>query len=251
VKRLLPPLLALAAVALPAAGDFGVPPEVKYDNVPYNGRFTFNRLRFKPSRWGPGNYLWGLDLKWNHDYPRAEQHLMKILKETTTLDPNLEGNIYALDEPELFSHPIAYLSEPGYWTMTEKEAASLRAYLLKGGFLILDDFVAFQWDNFVEQMRVLLPQHRLVELDGSHPIFDSFFRIDPKNFGHPYLRGYPPGYWGVFEDNDPSKRLMLIANYNHDIGEYWEWSDTGFVPIDLSNEAYKLGVNYIIYAMTH
>lgn len=58
-------------------------------------------------------------------------------------------------------------------------------------------------------------------------------------------------YHGIFEDNDPAKRLMVIANYNGDMGEFWEWSDSGFVPIDLSNEAYKLGVNYVIYTLTH
>ena len=68
---------------------------------------------------------------------------------------------------------------------------------------------------------------------------------------HPSNYNVIPEFFGIFEDNDPNKRLMVIANYNNDIGDYWEWSDAGFLPIDLSNEAYKLGVNYIVYAMTH
>jgi hypothetical protein len=247
------PLLGLVlASGLLGAADIGDPPEVGYKNIPYNGRFTFVRLRFRPSYWGPGDYIWGLDLKWNHDYPRAEAHFMKILKETTTLDPNQGGgNILALDDPELFNYPVAYLCEPGFWTMTEAETKSLRSYLLKGGFLIVDDFAGSHWYNFEEQMRKLLPGGRMVELDASHPIFDSFFRVDPREFHHPYFRGVESKTLGVFEDNDPKKRLMVIVNYNQDVSEYWEWSDTNWVPIEISNEAYKLGVDYVIYGMTH
>ena len=100
-------------------------------------------------------------------------------------------------------------------------------------------------------MSLLLPEGRLVELDVSHPIFHAFFEIETLDFVPFYGRGVRPSFHGVFEDNDPSKQLLLIANYNNDIGEYWEYSDTGFTPIELSNEAYKLGVNYVIYSMTH
>ena len=251
MRRLGLGLLVVAAGLLPVRADLALPLDLPYENVPYDGRFTFTRLRFTPSRWGPGNYIWGLDLKWNHDYPRAESHFVKILQETTTIDATLEGfNILALDDPELFRYPVAYLCEPGFWTMSEDEVQGLRAFLLKGGFLIADDFRGGHWYNFVEQLGRVLPEARLVQLDASHPIFDSFFRIDPYALEHPFFRA-PPTYHGVFEDNDPSRRLMLIANYNNDIGEYWEWSDTGFIPIELNNEAYKLGVNYIVYGMTH
>ena len=113
-----------------------------------------------------------------------------------------------------------------------------------------DDFAGQHWYNFAEQMRKVLPEARLVPLDTSHPIFDSFFHIESLDFDHP---NYPvkAQFLGVFEDNDPNKRLLLVANYNHDLGELWEFSDTGFVPVDLTNDAYKYGVNYIVYAMTH
>ncbi len=90
-------------------------PDVPYENFPYNGRFTFVRLKFDPWYWGSGRYAWGLDLKWNHDYPRGERHFTKILSELTLLEPNMGGgNILALDDPELFQYPWAYLCEPGY-----------------------------------------------------------------------------------------------------------------------------------------
>ena len=244
-------MLALFAGGV-TSRDARLPAGVSFENTAYNGRFTFVRIRYEPSRWGPGNYAWGLDLKWNHDYPRAETHFMKILKETTTLDPNMAGgNILALDDPELFNYPVAYLCEPGFWIPSDAESAGLRTYLHKGGFLIVDDFAGPQWDNFEAQMRRVLPASRLVELEATHPVFDSFFRVDPSGFHHPYFRGAPSRFLGVFEDNDPGKRLMVVVNYNQDLSEYWEWSDTGFIPIELSNEAYKLGVDYVIYGMTH
>ena len=224
-------------------------------NIPYNGRFTFVRLRFTPQRtgWGSGGYFGG-NYWWDHDYPRAERHFTRMLSELTALIPNTEGNagnILALDDPDLFKYPIAYMSEPGYWAMNEAEVEALRNYLLKGGFVIFDDFSGSDWFNFEEQMRRVLPDHGLVRLDASHPIFHSFFEIETlDHFVHPY-RGVRSLFYGVFEDDDPGKRLMLIVNYNNDIGESWEWSDTGFIPIDLTNDAYELGINYIVYAMTH
>ena len=245
--------VALVLAAVPLSASFVDAPDVPYTNVSYNGRFTFVRLRFTPSYWGPGPYRWGLDLKWNHDYPRGETHFTKIVDELTYVGPNRHGgNILAMDDPELFKYPWAYLCEVGFWTLTEPETVGLRAYLQKGGFLVVDDFMeSLQWDNFETQMRKVLPDARLVELDVSHPIFDSFFHIETLEFEHPNFPEIKPVYYGIFEDNDPGKRLMVIANYNHDIGEYWEWSDEDWIPIELSNEAYKLGVNYVIYGMTH
>jgi hypothetical protein len=213
----------------------------------YDGRFTFVRLRYGS---GIQTGRRGMFNAWNHDYPRAERNLALILQELTLIDVNHEARILALDDPELFNYPIAYMWEPGYWTMTDLQAARFRQYLLKGGFAIFDDFEYDQWDNFEAQVRRVLPEARFVRLDQSHVVFDSFFRMKTIDFPHP-MYGIMPSYYGVFEDNDPAKRLMIIANHNHDVAEYWEYSGTGRMPIDLSNEAYKLGVNYMIYGLTH
>jgi hypothetical protein len=232
-------------------------PPIEYQgNTPYDGRFVFIRLRYSTgfggrSRGGP---------PWSHDYPRGEVHFTKILKEITYVQPRLDGsNILALDDPELFNYPVAYMAEPGFWTMTDKETESFRSYLKKGGFVIFDDFRSAEghWDNLQEQMRRVLPEARWIEIDdGSHPVWHSFFEIkDPKALAvHPTYAGYGPmvlTYWGIFEDNDPTKRLIAIANVNGDISEYWEFSDTGFAPVALNNEAYKYGINYVIYGLTH
>lgn len=253
-RRMLRSVLALClvsvAVTVAAQGRRFRGERVQFEEqVPYDGRFTFARIRYTalPDMEGFGRG----DLKWDHDYPRAERNFTKILKEITLIDPYLEGgNILAADDPELMKYPIAYLCEPGYWTMTETEMLALRAYLAKGGFLIIDDFAGWHWSNFEEQIRLLLPEARLERLDISDPIFDSFYRIESLEFAHPNNR-LPSEFWGVYEDNDKSKRLLMIINYNNDIGDYWEWSDAGFLPIDLTNEAYKLGVNYVMYAFTH
>ena len=221
-------------------------------NTPYDGRFVFLRLRYDMGGFGFGFGRRGGGPPWSHDYPDGEMHFMKIMEEITLLKPRTNGsNILDLDDPELFNYPIAYMAEPGFWTLTDRQAESFRAYLKKGGFVIFDDFRGYDWENLQDQMRRVLPEWNWVQLDGTHPIFHSFFEInDPASLVPPY-GGLPPSYWGIFENNDPKRRLVALANVNNDISEYWEFSDTGFAPVDLNNEAYKYGINYVIYGLTH
>ena len=227
-------------------------PNVPYENIDYNGRFTFIRVRFEPTFWSLGNHYWGLDLKWNHDYPRGDLHFAKMVSELTYVDVNTDTtNIIGLDDPEIFKYPWIYLCEVGFWNPTEEEVQNFREYLLKGGFVVIDDFFWGHWMNFEAQIRRVFPDAQLMEVPESHPVFDSFFQTEPLSYINPNYPEIQPAYYGIFEDNDPEKRLMVIVNYNSDIGEFWEWSDTGWVPIDLSNDAYKLGIDYVIYGMTH
>lgn len=258
LAALLPAVLALAGPA-PADAQIGrrqQPQDIESLNPGYNGTFQFVRLRFGVD----GGGMFGRrrrEPEWAHDYPRAERNFLQILDETTYVGPTVDAsNIMRLDDPELFKHPVAYIVEVGYWEPTDSEAEALGQYLRKGGFLIVDDFrdggYRSEWGNFTYQMSRVLPGAQLVQLDGSHEIFDSFFRIEhPERFVPATFQGLPPLYYGVFEDNDRDKRLMMIVNFNNDIAEYWEFSDRGYYPIDLSNDAYKLGVNYIVYSMTH
>jgi len=229
---------------------FGVRPT---DNTPYDGRFTFVRLYFEAGRraMGTGYYGSNGEPPWAHDYPRAERNLMKILDEITFVDPTTGGgNVFALTDPELFRYPLLYISESGFWAPTEAEAKAFREYLLKGGFAIFDDFHYYDVPYVIEMLKQVLPGLHPMPLDGSEPIFDSFFKIDVATL---HAQNYGGGivWYGIFEDNDRRKRLMAILAGNGDIGESWEFSDTGWVPIDISNEAYKLGVNFIVYALTH
>lgn len=219
-------------------------------NASYDGRFTFVRLKYEMSLDGFGGGRFRREPPWAHDYPTSDRNFPQILGELSTV-PTRPGQhiILGLTDPELFKYPVAYMSEPGYWRPNEQEVEGIRNYLLKGGFVIFDDFAGRDWINFEQQMRRALPAHRFVPITLDHPVFDSFYRIASLDYTHPYY-GVKAEFWGIFEDNDPTKRLMVVANYNNDIGDYWEYSATGFFPVDLSNEAYKLGINYVVYALT-
>lgn len=216
-------------------------------NLPYDGRFTFIRLRY-----GPPIPYQTQRFGWSHDYPDGEEHFTKILNEISYLGARVEqSNVMALDDPDLPRYPVAYMCEPGRWTMTDPEAAAFRAYLLKGGFVFFDDYRGgYDWNNFEAQMRRVLPEGRWIDLDVTHPVYHVFFEIKTLDVPQYYDRGSAE-FRAIFEDNDPKKRIIALANFNTDISEYWEFSDTGFKPIDESNEAYKIGVNYIMYGMTH
>jgi hypothetical protein len=221
-------------------------PQRGYEQVPYNGGFTFTRIRYGGDGFRRGGSAWA------HDYPSADRNLPKIIEYLSTIPINVDGsNVYDLDDPEIFRHPIIYLSEPGFWGMTDAEGESLRKYLLKGGFLILDDFEREQWYNMEAQLSRAMPDHQLIEIGPDHPVFSSFFELNDIYVPHPLVR-VTPKYFALFEDNDPSRRMLVLVNYDSDLAEYWEWAgDESFVPITMSNEAFKLGVNYILYALTH
>ena len=242
----------LSPAVLPA------PQDIESLNTWYDGKVHFVRIMYTPAGRGRfGGRRGGREPVWAHDYPRGERNFMKIIGEMTDIDALVDGsNILTLDDPRLFQYPIAYIVEVGSWEPTDAEVEGLSQYLQKGGFLIVDDFRdEFSYgtpnlSSFMLQMGRGLPGIQFVELDETHEIFDSFFRIDPHQVIPPY-GPQTPVWYGLFEDNDPEKRLMVIVNYDNDISEYWEFSDMGFYPIDLSNEAYKLGVNYLVYALTH
>ena len=230
-------------------GGFDLPGHAYRADVEYDGRITFVRLRWRGGSFG--RRYW--NSAWDHDYPRAEQNLSQILRELTFIDIRQDGSrVLALDDPELMRFPIAFMWEPGFWELTDTEAAAFRAYLLKGGFAVFEDFDgAQQWSNFEGQMRRVIPEGRFVRLDQDQRIFDSFFGIaDIYSIIHP-MSSERPSYYGLYEDNDPSKRLMVVANFDNDVPEYWEWSGRGLFPFDNTSEAYKLGVNYMIYGLTH
>ena len=221
-------------------------------NAKYDGKFTFVRIAYTERGFGRGGPFWA------HDYPRGEEHFMKILEALTLVPLHVEEhNIMSLADPELFKYPVIYMCEPGSWNMSDAEAVALRAYLQKGGFMIIDDMGGGtgrrpdQWPNLEFQMSRVFPQGQWEDIEADHPIFHSFYEIlNPHDIPQYYDSGKPI-FRGMHEDNDKSKRLMVFVNYNTDISEFWEWSDTGLKPIDESNEAYKLGINEFMYGIIH
>jgi hypothetical protein len=246
LRRLALVLILVVAVALPALAQFGrrryMPPAVA--PVDYNGQFVIVRLWYPRY---PG---------WSYDYPDMEQNFTLILRDVSLLPAYPDGsNIFRMDDPKLLNFPVAYLSEPGYWLPSDSEAQGLRTYLQKGGFLIVDDFhFENEWRVFEAAMRKVLPTARIDRLTASHPIFNSFFSIKSLDIPYPGRlgeQGLTGEFYGIHEDNDPSKRLMVVIDYNMDIGDYMEHSGNGFFAVDPTNEAFKFGVNYLVYGMSH
>jgi hypothetical protein len=171
-RRRVVALVVVLAVAVPLVaaaqrgGRFGRSRFVQYENAAYDGRFTFARIQY--ARYGG----------WAADYPTMERNLTTILQEITALRPNVTAsNVHTFDDPELLKYPIAYLSEPGYWFPDDAEVHSLRRYLQKGGFLIVDDFhFPNEWNVFEAAMRRVVPDARIERLDLKHPVFNSSFR---------------------------------------------------------------------------
>jgi len=229
--------------------------EIPKTDQDLSGRFTFVRIRyadtsfcngyFDPTIIGDGGFWW------SHDYPVAGRHLMKIMAELSKTDVTLDVDepIFTFDDPQLFKYPFAYLCEIGCMNLDEKEIAGLREYILRGGFLLIDDFRSpGQFYNLQRQLQQALPEYEMKKLDLSHPIFNCFFSIKTLDLNPIYGYQYMPEFWGL---EDKNGRLMMVINYNYDVSDFWQFSDNPFRPIEETNEAYKFGVNYIIYALTH
>lgn len=232
----------LFALAIPvwAAAQFGsyLSPRTAY--FEYDDRWVFTRLRYRSSS------------SWSHDYPRADRHLAYIVADISKARVRTDGsNVLDVGDAEIFRHPLVYMSEPGFWDMTDADAQNLRQYLLKGGLILFDDFETTQWSNMAAQMRRVLPEYQWIEIDVTHPVFHTFFDLKKIDYHHPMYPGMVPEYKALFEGNDPAGRMLALANHNNDLAEYWEWSDRGYFGVDPTNEAYRIGVNYVIYSLTH
>ena len=233
-------------------GGFSYEPTVT--NARYDGRFTFARLKYTV---GPGGYYYHGMPAWAHGYPLAEQNLTRILDAISSVHPRVDkSNVLGLDDPALFEFPVSYMTEAGFWELSDKEALSFRAYLRKGGFVIFDDFRppprgGGGWYQFESNMRRILPNAEIVDLTASDPIFHTFFDINSLDILPQAYDYSAPIIRGIYDPDDAGHRLMAVINFNTDVSQFWEFSNTGYAPVQESNEAYKLGVNYIIYGLTH
>lgn len=252
------PVVAAAAVGLAAGGaalfDRSAPADAAPQGCcayyPYDGAWTFVRVQTAS---GYGGFRRGGG--WSHDYPAADINLSTIMRELTLVDARerrMGGNVLTFDDPRLMQFPFAYVSEPDEWRVTESEARGLREYLLKGGFVVFDDFFDYEMANLHRQMAYVFPELRFIRLDGSEEIWDTFYRLDAPRI---YLTGPgkfgTPDFWGLFLDSDKRSRMLAIANAQADIGDLWEWAAEGFYGVDPTNDAFKMGVNYIVYSLTH
>jgi hypothetical protein len=214
--------------------------------------FTFARLEYRSS-WRRRS--------WMTDYPEADEHFIMGLREwcRSSLAVSDDPVSFPPDDKELFKYPFVYIVEPGHMELSTEDAANLREYLMRGGFLMLDDFWgSYEWRNVQDEMRKIFPEYPIQELPLSHPIFHCYFDIDEvvqvPNIGYIWSGvtseqdGYVPHYEGIMDDTG---RVMVFISRNADNGDAWEWINDPRYPLKFGLAAYRLGMNLIVYSMTH
>lgn len=238
--------------------EWEVPPGFKHDV------FTFARVQYTSYSSGRS---WGSRRgRWAIDYPDAELNLAYRLQEMTSLKVNPDSAVVQLDVDDLADYPFLYMVEPGYLTFNEAEVEALRAHLLNGGFLMVDDFWGEEeWANFEYEIRRVFPDREIHDLSIDHPIFRIVFDLKEKpqvpNPGtalrnrHTGITWERPGteqvnYRAIYDDDG---RIVVMICHNTDLGDGWEregeseWYFREFA----EKRAYPMGINIIVYAMTH
>jgi len=225
------------------------------------GRHPFYWTRGVYSSGGRGFYGWRRRASWATDFPKSDLQFVTVLQRLVRLDVYQRENAVALDDPWLRHFPVVYMVEVGYMDLTDSEVEGLRGFLEAGGFLIIDDFWgAREWGVFERNMRRVLPEASIVELPLDHPVFSTYYEIDeikqvpaigrgvPGGPPAAQCRGCGPAVFGIFDDDD---RLMVVVNWNTDMGDAWEWAEDPRYPLEYSTYAYQMAANMIVYAMSH
>ena len=201
---------------------------------------------------------------WAVDYPFAEEHFLAALRRLTKLSVADDSRHLELTDERLFDYPFLFMQQPGNgnWRPTDQDAERLREYLERGGFLLVDDMHGeYEWAIFEAAIRRVLPDRPIVEIPDDDPLMNVFFnlgdRIQIPGLRHLVLyrdgqigtRMEGPPHWrGIYDDQG---RLEVAINFNMDMGDAWEHADDPWYPAPMTGQAYRLGVNYVIYAMTH
>ena len=234
--------------------DYPLPPDYEEKTEFVIGRLMYKSVSLGFRRAGSS---------WTIDYPRADRHLAQGIRRLTRIHVrSVEQPISLVDNEfpdDIFNWPFLYAVEVGHWNLSDAEAAKLREYLLRGGFLMCDDFHGTdEWEIFMESMRKVFPDRPVVNIENTDNIFHVLYNLDDKYqvpgaqylwTGRTYERdGYDAHWAGVYDDKG---RLMVALNHNMDLGDAWEWSDDPRYPEKWASLAYRIAVNYVVYSMTH
>jgi hypothetical protein len=243
-------------------------PGVEYENFPlptdWNEKteWAFARLMYPPlPRFG---YRYGDDWRqgqsnWTIDYPRSDRHLSEAVRRLTRIHARSVEQPINLEEGDQYNWPWLYGVEVGHWDLTDTQVKALRVYLLRGGFFMTDDFHGTQeWAVFVASMSRVFPDRPIVEIPDSDPIFHAVYNLDDRYqvpgaqflySGRVYEKdGTVPHWRGIYDERG---RLLVAMCFNMDLGDSWEHADNPQYPEKFSALGLRIGVNYIVYAMTH
>ncbi|MDQ6666292.1 MAG: DUF4159 domain-containing protein [Acidobacteriota bacterium] len=243
-------------------------PGVEYENFELTPdwqektEWAFARLMFPP---GPndgyrgrfdGDWRQGLSL-WTQDYPRADRHFSQALRRLTRIHVRSVEQPINLDEGDVYDWPWLYAVQVGEWGLTEAQAKVLREYCLRGGFFMADDFHGqYEWEMFEKRIKMVFPDRPIVEIEDSDPIFHTLYDLNDRiqvpgaaHLGRGYKNDGVGAHWrGIYDDKG---RIMMAISYNSDLGDAWEWADDPTYPQKFADLAMRMGVNYVVYAMTH
>ncbi len=230
------------------------------------GEWAFARLMFPG---GPndgyrgrfdGDFRLGMSL-WTQDYPRADRHFSLALRRLSRIQVrSVEQPINVEDGDDVYNWPWLYAVQVGEWGLTEKEGKILRDYLLRGGFFFADDFHgSYEWQMFEKRIRYVFPDRPIVDIPDDDPIFHTVFDVNDRfqipgaaHLGRGCKNcsdgGVGAKWRGIYDDKG---RVMVAITYNSDVGDAWEFADDPDYPENFANLAIRIGVNYVIYAMTH
>ncbi len=252
--RLVPVLLLVEAGLVPPDPAWGQGWEVTHPEA------EFHMARLMPS----GSQAFrGRGRQWYAiDWPEAEDHLSQGLRRLTRLDVADDSVHVRTVDDRIFNHPWLFAQQVGQWTLSVEETDRLREYLMRGGFLVVDDFHGeYEWTHFTEMIHRVLPGYPIIEIPDDDPLLHVLYDLDRNTqipgARHLYrgaggrimaqLRG-PPHWRGIY---DKEGRLLVAINYNMDMGDAWEHADDYWYPNPMTALAYRFAINYIIYAMTH
>lgn len=232
-----------------------LPPD---DEPPGRHAFYWTRAVFSGDRargwWRGGPPAWATD------FPKGDRQFLVVLKRLVRLDAYTYENAVSLADPRLRRFPMIYAVEVGYMDLTPDEIRGLRNYLNAGGLLVVDDFWGTQqWARFERNIRAVLPGRPIVDIPLTHPLFSSFYDIDEVKQvpargrgirGRPTWErdGYVPYVRGILDDHG---EIMVLINWNTDLGDAWEWAEDPMYPLEYSTYAYEMGANMIVYGMSH
>jgi hypothetical protein len=243
--------------------DFPLPPDYQ---VP--GEWTFARLMYPPAHVGRYGYGYGYRFRgdwhfgrssWTTDYPRSDRHFSAALRRLTRISARSAEQPVNLEEGDPYDWPFLYAVEVGHWDLNDQQARALREFLLRGGFFMCDDFHGTrEWEIFIASMRRVFPDREIVDLENGNPIFHTIYDLDDRYQvpGAQYIRsgrtyesdGVKDTWRGIFDDHG---RLMVAICHNMDLGDSWEHADNPQYDERFSALGIRIGINYVVYSMTH